>query len=99
MSQKLSMLEENQGQFWNLHQISHKTANPDFRFSSYLFYFIFLMIEDFQIKLQLLIFSPEKKPEKEKIIKKNRKSGYEVLLGIRCRFQNCPCFSSSIDGF
>ena len=24
-SQKLSMLEEKQGQFWNLHQIPHKT--------------------------------------------------------------------------
>ena len=45
-----------QGQFWNLHQIRHKTSNPDFLFSSY-----FLMMEDFQIKLQLLLFSPEKK--------------------------------------
>ena len=79
------MLEEKQGQFWNLHQILHKTLYPDFQFSSYL-----LMIEDFQIILQLLIISPEKK---------NRKSGYDVLLGIRCRFQNYPCFSSSIDGF
>ena len=50
------MLEEKQGQFWNLHQILHKTSYPDFRFSSY----FLLMIEDFQIKLQLLIFSPEK---------------------------------------
>ena len=57
------------------------------------------MIEDFQIKLQLLIFSPEKNCEKQQNKRKNRKSGYEVLLGIRCRFQNCPCFSSSIDGF
>ena len=52
-SQKLSMLEEKQGQFWNLHQIPHKTLNPDFRL-------ILLMTEDFQIKLQLLFFSPEK---------------------------------------
>ena len=66
-SQKLSMLEEKekQGQFWNLHQIPHKTSYPDFRFSSY-FFFIFLMIEDFQIKLQLLIFSPEKNWKKQK---------------------------------
>ena len=42
-SQKLSMLEEKQGHFWNLHQIPHKTSNPDFRFSSY-----FLMMEDFK---------------------------------------------------
>ena len=51
------------------------------------------MIEDFHIKLQLLIF------RSVKTLKKNRKSGYEVLIGIRCRFQNCPCFSSSIDVF
>ena len=66
------MLEEKQGQFWNLHQILHETSYPDFRFSSYFFFFFFfLMIEDFQIKLQLLIFSPEnpeiKKETKTKI--------------------------------
>ena len=53
ISQKLSMLKKKQGQFWNLHQIPHKTSHPDFRL-------IFLMIEDFQIKLQLFIFSPDK---------------------------------------
>ena len=26
------MLEEKQGQFWNLHRIHNKTSNPDFRF-------------------------------------------------------------------
>ena len=26
------MLEEKQGQFWNLHQIPNKTSYPDFRF-------------------------------------------------------------------
>ena len=31
------MLEEKQGQFWNLHRIPNKTSNPDFRF----FYFYF----------------------------------------------------------
>ena len=31
-SQKPSMLEEKQGQFWNLHRIPNKTSNPDFRF-------------------------------------------------------------------
>ena len=50
-SQKLSMLEEKQGQFWNLHQIPHKTSNPDFCLTV-------LMMKDFQIKLQLLFFSP-----------------------------------------
>ena len=48
-SQKLSMLEEKQGQFWNLHQIPHKTSNPDFRL-------IFLMIEDFRIKITITFF-------------------------------------------
>ena len=57
------MLEEKQGQFWNLHQIPYKTSYPDFRFS----YYFFLMIEDFQIKLQLLSFSPEKTLKNKKI--------------------------------
>ena len=78
-----------------LESASNSTQNFVSRFSIFvLFFFFFLMIEDFQIKLQLLIFSPEKKTEK-----KNRKSGYEVLLGIRYRFQNCLCFSSSINRF
>ena len=29
-SQKPSMLEEEQGQLWNLYQIPNKTLNPDF---------------------------------------------------------------------
>ena len=28
-SQKPSMLEQKQGQFWNLHRIPNKTLNPD----------------------------------------------------------------------
>ena len=28
------MLEEKQGQFWNLHRIPNKTPYPDFRFLS-----------------------------------------------------------------
>ena len=73
LSQKLSMLEEKQGQFSNLHQIPHKTSNHDFRFSSY-----FLMMKYFQIKLQLAtIFGPEK-PEinKTKTIIENRYSKF-----------------------
>ena len=53
-SQKLSMLEEIQGQFWNLDQIPHKTSNPDFRL-------IFLTMEDFQIKLYNYFFIVQKK--------------------------------------
>ena len=29
--------KKKQGQFWNLHQITHKTSNPDLGFSSYFF--------------------------------------------------------------
>ena len=60
------MLKEKQGQYWNMHQIPHKASYPDFRFSSYYFF----MNEIFEIKLQLLIFSPEetwKRKEKSKI--------------------------------
>ena len=39
-SQKPSMLEEKQGQFWNLYRIPNKTLNPDFRFL-FCFYFSF----------------------------------------------------------
>ena len=49
------MLEKIQGQFWNLHQIPHKTSNPDFRFSSY-----YLMREEFRIKITITFFSLEK---------------------------------------
>ena len=31
------MLEEKQGQFWNLHRIPNKTSYPDFRFFVLLF--------------------------------------------------------------
>ena len=38
------MLEEKQGQFWNLHQISNKTSYPDFRFLlCFIFYFSFIL--------------------------------------------------------
>ena len=37
-SQKPSMLEENQGQFWNLHQIPNKNSNPNFFFISGFFW-------------------------------------------------------------
>ena len=88
------MLDKKQGQFWNLHQISHKTSNPVFRFSSY-----FFDEGRFSNKNYNYFFLVQKKTEIKNNKNKNRKSGFEVLLGIRCRFQNCPCFSSSIDGF
>ena len=54
------MLEKKQGQFWNLLQIPHKTSNPDFRL-------IFLMREDFRIKITITFFLVQKKPEIKKI--------------------------------
>ena len=51
----------------------------------------------FSNKNYIYFFLVQKKPEIKK--NKNRKSGFEVSSGIRCRYQNCPCFSSSIDGF
>ena len=41
-SQKPSMLEEKQEQFWNLHRIPNKNSNPDFRFL-FFFYFRFFL--------------------------------------------------------
>ena len=40
-SQKPSMLEQKQGQFWNLHRIPNKTSDPDFRF---FFVFFFILV-------------------------------------------------------
>ena len=40
-SQKLSMLDEKQRQFWNLQWILHKVIQSDFQFSSYFFLSIF----------------------------------------------------------
>ena len=37
-SQKLSMLEQKQGQIWNLHWIPHKAMKPNFQFPSYYYY-------------------------------------------------------------
>ena len=39
------MLEQKQGQFWNLHQIPNKTSNPDFRFLLFFSYFSFFWTE------------------------------------------------------
>ena len=52
---------EKKGQFWNLHQIPHKTSNPDYRFSSYFF-------DDgiFSNKNYIYFFLVQKKPKKIK---------------------------------
>ena len=84
-SQKPSMLEEKQGQLWNLHRIPNKTSNPDFCFWFFnlIFFFFFFGIKKSNCNFYSKIF-PHKKIR--------RKSGFEVLCGIGCRFQNWPCF-------
>ena len=44
-SQKPSMLEEKEGQFWNLHQIPNKTLNPDFQFLFLLFFYFSFFLD------------------------------------------------------
>ena len=64
------MLEENQGQFWNLHQIPHKTSYPDFRFSSYFFF------DDWRFSNKITIsylFLVQKKLKNEKREKKENR--------------------------
>ena len=91
-SHKLSMQEEKQRQFWNLHWILHKKTQNDFQFSSYLFFYIFVSISKdmlfWTFDLQKKFFWHE-----------NWKSLCVTLSQIQCRFQNCLCFSSSIDSF
>ena len=65
------MLEKKQGQFWNLHQIPHKTSNPDFRFSSY-----FFDEGRFSNKNYNYFFLVQKKPE----IKKKSKIGIRSFV-------------------
>ena len=45
------MLEQKQGQFWNLHRIPNKTLNPDFRFCFF--------ISDFFWTKKIVIFHSE----------------------------------------
>ena len=72
------MLEKKkQGQFWNLHQIPHKTSNPDFWFSSYFFY-----EGKFSNKNYNYFFLVQKKPE----IKKKQKQ--KSKIGIRSFVRN-----------
>ena len=54
------MLEQKQGQFWNLHRIPNKTSNPDFRV---LFFLVFFS----GLKKVIVIFI-----RKSSLIKKNK---------------------------
>ena len=62
------MLEEKQEQFWNLHQIPHKTSYPDFRFSSYFFFYDWRFSNKITINYLFLV---QKKTEYKKM--KNKK--------------------------
>ena len=89
-SQKLSMLEQKQGQIWNLHWIAHKVMKPSFLFSFY--YSHDRRSSNRKIKKipKILIFLTLNCNKKNGL--KNLKSGFITLCGIQCRFQNCPCF-------
>ena len=86
------MLEEKQGQFWNLHRIPNKTSNTDFRLLfSFFFYFFY------GLKKVIVIFI-----RKSSLIEKIRRKS---KIGIRCCVRNLmqipklSSFFSSIDSF
>ena len=76
-SQKPSMLEQKQGQFWNLHRIPNKTSNPDFRFL-FLLFFLFQFFSG--LKKVIVIFI-----RKFSLIKKIRRKS---KIGIRSFVRN-----------
>ena len=82
------MLEEKQGQFWNLHRIPNKTSYPDFRF--FLLFCCFFRVL-FGLKISNCNFI-----WKSSIIEKNKT---KIANQDTKFFQNCPCFSSSLDSF
>ena len=64
-SQKPTMLKEKQGQFWNLHRISNKTSNPDFRFLFlFCFYFSFFWTKKSNCYFYSKIFPHQKNKTK-----------------------------------
>ena len=87
------MLEEKQGQFWNLHRIPNKTSYPGFRFFL-LFCCFFHVFSGLKISNCNFIW-------KSSIIEKRRKSKIRMQIqdASWCRFQNSPCFSSSLVSF
>ena len=94
-SQKPSMLEEKQGQFWNLHRIPNKTLNPDFRFLFLLlFYFMFFSrLKKSNCNFYSKIFPHQK--NKTKI--KNRDSKFCAEFDADSK--TVLVFFSSIDSF
>ena len=58
------MLEQKQGQFWNLHQIPNKTSNPDFRF--FFLFQVFSGLKKSNCNFYLKIFPHQKNKTKIK---------------------------------
>ena len=97
-SQKLSMVEQNQGQIWNLHRIPHKVMKPNFQFSSYYSHDRRYSNRNIFFPKILIFFFVW--PAIKKIFwLKKLKIGLHTSCRIQRRFQNCPCFYSSIDCF
>ena len=55
------MLEQKQGQFWNLHRIPNKTLNPDFCFFIYIFCLGFFWTKKSNCNFYSKIFPHQKK--------------------------------------
>ena len=87
-SEKLSMLEEKEKQFWNQHWIPRKVTRSDFKFSSYFFYIFFFVFSKICFFGHLTC--------NKKIRPENWKSLCVTLCGIQCRFQNCLFFLALI---
>ena len=93
-SQKPSMLEEKQGQFWNLHLIPNKTSNPDFRFLYLLFFIsVFFWAEKKVIVIFIRKFSLIKK------IRRKSKIGIRSFVRNLMQIPKLSLFFSSFDSF
>ena len=59
------MLEQKQGQFWNLHRIPNKTSNSDFRFLFPFFFLVFFWTKNKVIVIFIRISSHIKKTRRK----------------------------------
>ena len=76
------MLEQKQGQFWNLHRIPNKTSNPDFDFC-FFFISVFSGLKKSNCNFYSKIFPLKKKKNKTKI--KNRDSKFCAEFDADCK--------------
>ena len=82
------MLEQKQGQFWNLHRIPNKTSNPDFRF---------LLL--FFSGLKKVIVICIRKSSLIKKIRRKSKIGIRSFVRNLMQIPKLSLFFSSIDSF